>query len=99
MRRPLRGRTRRPTSRLCALRDRDAGDRLHLTDAGEPAQRVELDLADALPCQPEAAADLLERPRLGAVEAVAQREHLALARGQPEQRVVQRLAPEIELDA
>src|SRR4029453_6223923 len=42
----------------------------------QPLERARLDLADALARQPEDAADLLERLRVGvAVEAVAELEH------------------------
>ena len=54
-------------------------DGFDLAERREPPQRLDLDLADALARQPEAAADLLERLRLVVGEAVAQDEHLALA--------------------
>ena len=51
-------------------------------DDAQLAQRPRLELADALAGDAEAAADLLERPRLLAVEAEAEREHVAHARVQ-----------------
>ena len=55
---------------------------LHLLQLREAAQRLDLDLAHALARQAQAAADLLERLRLGVDEAVAEDDHLALAPGQ-----------------
>src|SRR5215210_3985077 len=52
---------------------------LRLGQRLELAQRVGLDLADALARHPEGAADLLERARLLAVEPVAHGDHAALA--------------------
>ena len=61
-----------------------ARDHLHLAEVRETAQRVELDLADALAGQAEPLADLLERLRLLVDEPVAQDEHLrARARRAP----------------
>ena len=68
---------------------------LHLVRDREAAERVELDLADALPGQAEPTADLLERPRLVAVDAVAQGHDLALALGEPAEGAEQRLAAEV----
>jgi hypothetical protein len=50
---------------------------LNLAQAGEPSQRFDLDLADALPRQAKPAADLLQRLRLVVVEAVAEHDPLA----------------------
>ena len=58
----------------------------------ELLQRVVLDLADALAGDPERAADLLERQRLVAAQAVAQLDHLALALGQRVERPLDVLA-------
>ena len=55
---------------------------LRLRQGLELLQRVVLDLADALARDAERAADLLERPRLLALEAEAELDHLALALGQ-----------------
>ena len=66
--------------------------------AGEAAQRLELDLPDALSREPEPPADLLERLRLGAGEPVAHHDDLALALGERGERVPERLAAQVELD-
>src|SRR4029079_383686 len=60
--------------------------RLRLGQMLELLQRVVLDLADALACDAEGAADLLERLRRPAVQAEAQRDHLALAQRQRVER-------------
>ena len=54
-------------------------DGLHLAQGREAPERLELDLADPLAGEPKPAADLLERLRLGVVEAVAEHQHLPLA--------------------
>src|SRR5581483_9515297 len=66
---------------------------------GQAAQRVELDLADALAREPQLASDLLERARLRAAEAVAQRDDPAVARGQRAESLQQRVGAELQLDA
>ena len=71
---------------------------LDLAERREPAEGLDLDLADALAREAEAAADLLERLRLVVGEAVAEDEHLALAVGEGAQRRGERLAAERELD-
>src|SRR5207248_11003573 len=73
-------------------------DGLHLAQGRETAKRVELDLAHALAREAEAPADLLERLRLGLVQAVAQLEHLPLALGQRGERLVERLAAKRDFD-
>ena len=54
--------------------------RLASPAGGEPPQRVQLDLPDALTGQPQPAADLLERSRLVPVDPVAERRLRARAR-------------------
>ena len=73
-------------------------DGLNLAQAGEPSQRFDLDLADALPRQAKPAADLLQRLRLVVVEAVAEHKHLPLALAERSERLLERLAAEGELD-
>ena len=63
----------------------------------ELLQRVVLDLADALAGDAERAADLFERLRRAAVEAEAERDHLALAQRQRVERELDVLAAEREL--
>src|SRR2546427_12066364 len=74
------------------------GDGLNLGQAGEPSQRLDLDLTDALPRQAKPAADLLQRLRLVVVEAVAEHEHLPLALAERGQHLPERLAAQRELD-
>src|SRR2546423_9615910 len=61
-------------------------------------RRPGLDRPQALPRQAEAAADLLERLRLGVDEPVAQDDHLPLAPRQRAERLLQRLAAQRDLD-
>src|SRR2546427_10559028 len=70
----------------------------HLLQLAESLQRLDLDLAHALACQAEAAADLLERLRLGVDEPVAEDDHLPLAPRQRAERLLQRLAAQRDLD-
>ena len=56
-----------------------AGERFHLAERRQPAQRLHLDLTHSLARQAEAAPDLLERLRLGVREAVAEDDDLPLA--------------------
>src|SRR5437763_10194772 len=85
---------------LARQRERTSGrsDGLHLAQRCESAQRVELDLADALAREAEPAADLLEGLRLRLVEPVTELEHLPLAVRQRRERLRERLAPERDLD-
>src|SRR5438067_7505253 len=53
-----------------------ASDRFHLAQSSKAPERVVLDLADSLAGQSEPPADLLERLRLGVVEAVAEDQDL-----------------------
>src|SRR6476659_4402548 len=60
-------------------------------------QALVLDLADALAGDVERAADLVERARVLAVEAVAQLEHAALAQAQRPEHAHQRRLPQLDL--
>src|SRR6266508_2186140 len=71
------------TARLAA-----ALEALRLGQGRERLERVVLDLADPLAGDTEGAADLLERPRLTAIEAEAQLDDASLALGQRGQRVL-----------
>src|SRR5262245_16735147 len=71
---------------------------LHLTQRCEAPERLQLDLTDALAGEPETAPDLLERLRLGVVEAVTQRQDLTLALLERAQRGRQRLRAKRDLD-
>src|SRR5437879_1396518 len=73
-------------------------DGLNLGQAGEPSQRLDLDLTDALSRQAKPAADLLQRLWLVVVEAVAEHEHLPLALAERGQHPLERLAAQGELD-
>src|ERR1051326_4215637 len=73
-------------------------DELHLAQVREPAQRLELDLADALAREAQPLADLLERLRLLVDQAVAEYEHLALPVRERLEREHQRLAAQGDLD-
>ena len=69
-------------SGLPTLSARLSGYELHLAQARELAERLDLDLAHALARQPERATDLLERTWLVALDAVAHAQYRALALGQ-----------------
>ncbi len=71
------------TARLAA-----ALEALRFGQGREGLERVVLDLADPLAGDTEGAADLLERPRLTAIEAEAQLDDASLALGQRGQRVL-----------
>ncbi len=86
---PGRGRLRR----LGGLAQR--GELAHPAQA---AERARLDLAHPLGRDAELAADLAQRGRLAAGDAVAQLDDLALALGQLVQRGVQRLGAERDVD-
>src|SRR5579884_701369 len=76
---------------------RRSGDVAELVRLGERAQLLQalvLDLADALPRHLERAADLVERARLLAVQAVPKLEHAALAVAQRVEALRQRLGAE-----
>ena len=64
-----------------SARLRRRADALELAHLGEPAQRVVLDLADALGRDPERASGLAQALGLAAVDAVAHAHDLALALG------------------
>ena len=81
-----RGRSQRP------------GDGFHLAQLREALERLGLDLAHALARQAEPAADLLERLRLGVVEAVAERSRLPLALAEGGERLASASAAERDLD-
>ena len=70
---------------------RDVADALCVGECTELLQALVLDLADPLAGDLEMATDLVKRPRLLAVEAVAQLEHLALALGEVVEDASQRL--------
>src|SRR5215204_6980088 len=64
----------------------------------EPFERRRLDLADALPRDPEPSADLLQRLRLLRPQAVAQSQYRLLPLGQLLERLVQRGLGQADLD-
>src|SRR3954451_16948074 len=72
----------------------DVAELLRLGERLQLLQRLVLDLADALACDVERAAHLVERARVLAAEAVAQLEHAALAVGEVLERLAQRLLGE-----
>ena len=72
----------------------DVAELLRLGEALQLLQRLVLDLADPLARDVEGAADLVERARMLAAEAVAQLEHAAFAVGEVLQRLAQRLLRE-----
>src|SRR3954451_308626 len=74
----------------------DVAQLLRLGEGAELLQRVVLDLADPLACDVEQASDLVERPRLLAVQSVAHLEHPALALREHPERAPQRLVAERE---
>src|SRR4029077_6128314 len=76
---------------------RDVADGGGVRERPELLQALVLDLADPLARHVERAADLVERPRLPAVEAVAQLEHLALPRRERAEDRAQRLATHRDL--
>src|SRR4051812_24843988 len=87
-----------PSRSASATRPQPSADELHLAQRGEAAERLDLDLADALTRETEPAADLLERLRLGVLEPVAQDEDAPLAFGEDGERVRKRLATQRRLD-
>src|SRR5436853_5644598 len=70
---------------------------LCVREGAELLQRLILDLPDALARHVERAPDLVERARVLAVESVAEDQHLALARRELVQQLLERLAPERRL--
>ena len=79
---------------------RASGDVAHAGRVGQRTkllQALVLDLADPLTGDVERTPDLVERPRLPAVEAVAQLEHLALARRERAEDRAQGVAAEGDL--
>src|ERR687898_1337688 len=73
---------------------RDFAQLLRLSQRLKLLERLVLDLADALAGDVEGPADLVERARVLAAQAVAQLEHAALAVGQVLERLAQRLLGE-----
>src|SRR5512132_234173 len=73
-------------------------DGFHLSKLRETAQGMHLDLAHSLSGEAQRTADLLERLRLRAAQAVAQADHLALAVGERCQPADESLAAERDLD-
>src|SRR5581483_2270930 len=73
---------------------RDVAQLLRVGERAELLQALVLDLADALARHLKRAADLVECPRLLAVQAVAQLEHATLAIGQRAQALRERLGAE-----
>src|SRR6185436_16876169 len=71
--------------------------RLHAGRRGQLAQRLGLELADALARQSDDAADLLEVARVLAVEPEAQLEDQALALAQAGQALAQPLVTQVRL--
>src|SRR4030095_11028631 len=91
--------TRSPEPRAgAALLSRGLGDALDLVQAGEALQGLALDLPDPLPSQIQAAADLLERPRVGIVQPVAEDQHAAFTVAQGIERPRECLAAEEDFD-
>src|SRR3954453_16943978 len=72
----------------------DVAELLGLRERLQLLERLVLDLADALARHVERAADLVQRARVLAAEAVAQLEHAPLAVGEVLQRLAQRLLGE-----
>src|SRR6185503_8684201 len=86
-----------PTTHAGARASADVADACCLGEHAELLEALVLDLADALACDVERAADLVEGPRLLAVEAVAHLEHLPLSRGERVEDRAQRIAPQAHL--
>src|SRR5579875_274232 len=84
----------RPMPRAEANQSGDVAQLLGLSQRLQLLQRLILDLPDALAGDVERAADLVERARMLATEAVAQLEDAALAVAQVLQRLAQRLLGE-----
>src|SRR3954451_15732970 len=91
--RPIRGTGTPWTTTVYAVLG-DVPELLGLGEALELLERLVLDLADALARHVEGAADLVERPRMLAAEAVAELEDAALAVGEVLQGLAQRLLGE-----
>src|SRR3954469_4395760 len=72
----------------------DVAQLLRLRECAELLQRLVLDLPDPLAGDAEDAADLVERPRLLAVQAVAQLQHAPLPLAQHPERTHERLVAE-----
>src|SRR5215213_4106316 len=72
----------------------DVAKLLGLGERLELLERLVLDLADALARHVERAADLVQRPRVLAAQAVAQLEHAPLPVGEVLERLAQRLLGE-----
>src|SRR5215208_7331395 len=83
---------RRVLNRVCALGD--VAELLGLRERLQLLERLVLDLADALARHVERAADLVQRARVLAAEAVAQLQHATLAIGEVLQRLAQGLLGE-----
>jgi len=67
-------------------------------EARETVQRFDLDLAHAFPRDPQLAADLLERARVGFVETVAEDDHAAVAVGKRPEGIPKGLRTQAVLD-
>src|SRR3954471_17775806 len=91
--RPIRGTGTPWTTTVYAVLG-DVPELLGLGEALELLERLVLDLADALARHVEGAADLVQRARMLAAEAVAELEDAALAVGEVLQRLAQRLLGE-----
>jgi hypothetical protein len=64
----------------------------------ETVQCLDLDLADAFAGDPQAPADVLERARVGIVQAVAEDDHAAVALGERSERIRERLGAQAVLE-
>ncbi len=85
----------RPAGRTAARLVRDG---FHLVQRRHPLKRLDLELPHTLARDPEPTADLLERLRLGVVEAEAQHEHEPLPVGQRAEGLGDALRAEMILD-
>src|SRR5205814_6233120 len=83
--------------RVSAKLRRDVLERLRLRKRAELLQALVLDLTNPLARDVERPPHLVERPRMLAVEPVAQFEDAALARGEAAEHALQRRFPQLHL--